>query len=149
MTSVTEAALASADAPALAATTATLGLAAAGRPTLGLVAGKYVEVREGLREGDAPGDIVRKPALYGMQIVADLLGGYEHHKTPVPPAPEQSKIVAHTGLGDRTALIDNPDAARQREEASVLGNLPSPSTPNVAQSRSAHVGPESAGRSLV
>lgn len=36
------AALASADAPALAATTATLGLAAAGRPTLGLVAGMAV-----------------------------------------------------------------------------------------------------------
>lgn len=34
--------LAGADAPALAATTATLGLAAAGRPTLGLIAGMGV-----------------------------------------------------------------------------------------------------------
>ena len=71
-----------------------------------------------------------KIPLLGIQMLADILGGYEKYKDSTP---EQPRIVAHTGLGSRDALIENPDAIRQQKEAEMLGNLSPSSTPSAVR----------------
>lgn len=108
-----------------------------------------------LREGqNSPGglvDTVQRPAIYGLQMLADLFSGYERYKNVSPqPQPEQ-QLIAQTAGGGKEMFAPNPDYQKNLEGPSLedLGDLKPNASPNrVGQSQSASVGQDFRGRSL-
>ena len=109
------------------------------------------ELREGQNSPGGPVDTIQRPAIYGLQMLADLFSGYEKYKNVNPqPQPEQ-QLIAQTVGGGKEMFAPNPDYQKSLEGPSLdeLGDLkPNASPGRVGQPQSASLGQDFRGRSL-